>query len=177
MAFYAIGERTNSINEAHVEFFRGIENPIGIKVSTRTNLDDLIKIIEILNPDNELGKIVIITRLGYENVLTYMDPICKKIAEKQLNVIFVCDPNHGNTKLHAISNKKVRYFEEMKNEILLTNKVLIENGLHLSGLHLEASCFNVTECIGGVCHEVNEIVEETYTTYCDPRLNYQQVNT
>lgn len=86
----------------------------------------------------------------------------------------MCDPNHGNTKVFN-GNKKVRYVEEMKKEIILTNQALIDNDLFLSGIHLEASCFHVTECIGGIDNEITEIDDEKYTTYCDPRLNCQQV--
>jgi 3-deoxy-7-phosphoheptulonate synthase len=170
-----IGERTNSINEAHVEFFRGIENPIGIKISTRSNFDDLVKMITILNPKNKPGKIILITRFGCDYVLNYLETLCKKIIENSLKVIFVCDPNHGNTKVDEISKKKVRYFEELKNEIILTNKILQNNNLFLSGIHLEGSSYHVTECFGGIENEVNEITEDSYTTYCDPRLNIQQV--
>lgn len=145
-------------------------------MSVRANIDDLIQNINILNPKNEKGKIVLITRFGFENVINYLDPLVKKIKELNLNVIFICDPNHGNTKVHEISNKKVRYFDEMKTEIILTNKVLTDNSLFLSGLHLESSCFNVTECIGGLDNSIDEIKEECYTTSCDPRLNYKQVN-
>jgi 3-deoxy-7-phosphoheptulonate synthase len=172
--FLWIGERTNNLNEAHVEFFRGVENPIGIKVGTRVNFDELIKIVKILNPENKKGKIVLITRFGSKNAESYVDILCKKVIESAIEVIFVCDPNHGNTKLLHEKNKKVRYFDDLIEEIIITSKMLQSNGKDLGGIHLEASSFDVTECIGGVENEVTEIDEESYTTYCDPRLNMQQ---
>jgi 3-deoxy-7-phosphoheptulonate synthase len=173
--FLWIGERTGSLNEAHVEFFRGLENPIGIKTSSRTNLDDLVEMIQILNPLNHKGKIVIITRFGTELAETCLESLCLKIKNSGLNVLFVCDPNHGNTKVHDSSKKKVRYFEELKDEILITHKILIKNGLFLSGIHLEASSFNITECLGGMDNKITDIEHENYTTFCDPRLNKLQV--
>jgi 3-deoxy-7-phosphoheptulonate synthase len=167
------GERTNNVNEAHVEFFRGVENPIGIKISTRLKIDDLLEIIKRLNPLNEEGKIVLITRFGVDNIKTYLESLCSQINLLGLNVIFICDPNHGNTKL--LGNHKVRHFDDLKQEILDTHKILNDNGCFLSGIHLEASCFNVTECIGGIENEIKDIDSVSYTTYCDPRLNVQQV--
>ena len=168
-----IGQRTLCKYEAHVEFFRGIENPIGIKVSNRTCVDDLIDIINILNPDNEKGKIILITRFGVDNTENYLTVLCDKIKLYKLKVIFICDPNHGNTKL--LDDTKVRYFDEMKEEFLITHRILNEKGMFLSGIHLEASCFKVSECIGGIENSVNFIEKDIYTTYCDPRLNIQQV--
>ncbi len=169
-----IGERTNNLQEAHVEFFRGIENPLGIKISGRTNLDNLILIINTLNPDNEKGKIVLITRFGREIAETCCEALCEKLKNLNLNVIFFCDPNHGNTKQDEESKKKIRYFEDMKEEIILTHKILTKHGMFLSGIHLESSSFHVTECLGGESIEIERINIENYTTYCDPRLNMLQ---
>jgi 3-deoxy-7-phosphoheptulonate synthase len=169
-----IGQRTLSKVEAHVEFFRHTENPIGLKVGHKLNEEELIDIIKILNPNNELGKIILITRFGLNNIETYLNNLCIRLKEDGLNVLFICDPNHGNTKV--LEDTKVRYFDEMFAEIRLVNKILKKHALHLSGIHLEASCFKVTECIGGLADKVDRIDKELYTTYCDPRLNIQQVN-
>lgn len=169
-----IGERTNSLGEAHVEFFRGICNPIGIKISNRTKLDDLIHVINLLNPENEKGKIILITRFGCELAEVCLDSLCEKIKSLNFNLLFMCDPNHGNTKLDQESKRKVRYFDDMKDEILTTERVLSRHGLFLSGIHLESSCFNVTECFGGGSVLYEKIQKELYTTYCDPRLNMLQ---
>jgi 3-deoxy-7-phosphoheptulonate synthase len=173
--FLWIGERTGNSDEAHIEFFRGINNPIGIKVSSRLNLDELMETIKILNPKNERGKIVLITRFGYDNAESSIENLCKKLSHYSINVVIICDPNHGNTKIHEISKKKVRYFDEIKNEIIITNKVLQNHGFVLSGIHLEATSFDITECIGGLDFQVTDIVDDLYTTFCDPRLNLTQV--
>jgi 3-deoxy-7-phosphoheptulonate synthase len=173
--FLWIGERTGTLTEAHVEFFRGLQNPIGIKTSSRTNLDDLIEMIQLINPQNLKGKIVIITRFGIELAETCLESLSLKIKHSGLNVLFVCDPNHGNTKVHQSSKKKVRYFDELRDEILITHKILNKNGLTLNGIHLEASSFNITECLGGLDNTISEIEHDGYTTFCDPRLNKLQV--
>lgn len=170
----SIGERTNNLNEAHLEFFRGLENPIGLKISSRIKIEDLMQMIKILNPSNSLGKIFLITRYGAQNVNGSLELLCQKIKENNLNVVFICDPNHGNTKVDPFTNKKVRYFDDLKDEILLTNKILIENGFFLSGIHLEATYLNITECLGGITNNINEINAEKYTTFCDPRINLSQ---
>jgi len=157
-----------------LEFFRGLENPIGLKISSRIKIEDLMQMIKILNPSNSLGKIFLITRYGSQNVNGSLELLCQKIKENNLNVVFICDPNHGNTKVDPITNKKVRYFDDLKDEILLTNKILIENGFFLSGIHLEATYLNITECLGGITNNINEINAEKYTTFCDPRINLSQ---
>jgi 3-deoxy-7-phosphoheptulonate synthase len=173
--FLWIGERTGDINEAHVEFFRGIENPVGIKVSSRTNLDDLMGIIRLLNPENIKGKIVLITRFGCNQVQLCLENLCNRIIEECVDVIFVCDPNHGNTKVLKHIDKKVRYFDDLLNEIVVSVSILKKYKFHLGGIHLEASSLNITECLGGLDNEITEIENENYTTYCDPRLNMLQV--
>lgn len=130
--------------------------------------------IKILNPLNSLGKIILITRYGVNNINGNFKNLIEKIKESNLNVLFICDPNHGNTKTDPLTNKKVRYFDDMKNEVLLTNKILNESGLFLSGIHLEATYLNNTECFGGLTENISEINIENYTTYCDPRLNLSQ---
>ncbi len=157
-----------------MEFFRGLENPIGLKISSRIKIDDLIQMIKILNPCNDLGKIFLITRYGVQNVNGNLELLCQKLKENNLNVVFICDPNHGNTKVDPLTNKKVRYFEDLKNEILLTNKILIYNGFFLSGIHLEATYLSITECLGGITNNISEINAEKYTTFCDPRINLSQ---
>jgi 3-deoxy-7-phosphoheptulonate synthase len=130
--------------------------------------------INILNPLNSKGKIILITRYGVDNINENFRNLIEKIKLSQLSVIFVCDPNHGNTKTDLITNKKVRYFEDLKNEILITNNILIENGYFLSGIHLEATYLNTTECFGGLTDNISEINPNNYLTYCDPRINLSQ---
>jgi 3-deoxy-7-phosphoheptulonate synthase len=130
--------------------------------------------IKILNPLNSNGKIILITRYGVNNVNENLRNLIEKIKQNQLNVIFISDPNHGNTKTDPITNKKVRYFEDLKNEILITNNILTENGFFLSGIHLEATYLNTTECFGGLTDNISEINPNNYLTYCDPRINFSQ---
>jgi len=170
-----IGERTNGFHEANVEFFSHLDNPIGIKVSTRLNIDDLVKIVKKLNPINEKGKILLILRLGVDNVSSYLNILCKRIASEKINVLWMCDPMHGNTKISQKAMVKTRYFDEIKSEIFNTIKVLKENSLNLNGIHLEATFEDVTECIGGLeSNIIEDELNKNYTSYCDPRLNLDQ---
>lgn len=166
-----IGERTNNINEAHIEFFRGISNPIGIKVSCRTKIEDLISIMKLLNPNNKKGKILIITRVGNSvKGKVYLEALFPKIKNEGLNCLFICDPMHGNTEM--VDGFKSRKLSNLLQEINFTIKLLKENGLSLNGLHFEASPYDITECIS---ENGKEIKEENYLTQCDPRLNLKQI--
>lgn len=177
-----IGERTNNIKEAHIEFFSNLENPIGIKVSNRIVVEDLVDTIRKINPLNEKGKIILITRLGVNKVSEYLSKLCKKIIIEsnlflilEINVLWICDPMHGNTILLENKCKKIRYFDDIKMEILQTITILNENSLCLNGIHLESSYEEVTECLGGIDNIVNEDdLNNNYSTYCDPRLNLEQ---
>lgn len=166
-----IGERTNKLAEAHMEFFRGIANPIGIKVSLNTNLEDLINSIQILNPSNKEGKLILITRMGYNNqsTETYLHLFAKKIKESNLRVSIICDAMHGNTMLDG--KHKIRRLEDMINEINLTSDILQSNGIPLNGLHIESTPHFVTECLDD---EITAVFDKSYTTLCDPRLNFKQ---
>lgn len=174
-----IGERTNNLYEAHIEFFKGISNPIGIKVSLRTNINQLITSINLINPFNEENKIILITRLGVLNnseelLIKYVKELCNVIKKNGLNVIFVCDPMHGNTEVFK-SKFKIRKIDNLIKEINLTNNILIDNGFELGGIHFESTPLNVTECLDSkFCLDV---IEEKYTSLCDPRINvYQATN-
>lgn len=115
-----------------------------------------------------------ITRYGVNSINRNLESLCKTLKENNFNIIFICDPNHGNTKNDPITNKKIRYFEDLKTEIIITNKILTNNGFFLSGIHLEATYLDITECLGGISTEIREINKEKYTTFCDPRLNLTQ---
>lgn len=166
-----IGERTNKLTEGHIEFFRGIINPIGIKVSTNTDLEDLIESIKILNPENEEGKIILITRMGFNNGKTesYLNLFAKKIKESNINITLICDAMHGNTMMDG--KYKIRKLEDMIGEINLTSEIFSKYDLYLQGLHLELTPHSVTECLD---KETTVVLHESYTTLCDPRLNFKQ---
>lgn len=166
-----IGERTNKLLEGHMEFFRGIANPVGIKVSTKTNLEDLVNSIKLLNPMNEKGKIILITRLGIANSKTvpFLHQLAETLCQTKLNLSVICDAMHGNTILQ--DKYKVRKLDDMINEVNLTSSILSQYNLRLNGLHLELTPFNVTECLDS---EILRVIDTKYTTLCDPRLNLKQ---
>lgn len=139
-----IGERTNKLNEAHLEYFRGIKNPIGIKCGPSTTPEDFVKTVKFLNPENEKGRIVMITRFGASKILTTLPRIVEEVVKNNLNVIWVCDAVHGNsyTNEHQI---KVRDIEAIYQELTLTYKVLAEHNQHFGGIHLETSHELITE--------------------------------
>ncbi|MDR2462086.1 MAG: shikimate dehydrogenase [Mycoplasmataceae bacterium] len=163
-----IGERTRNINSAHVEFLSNIINPVGIKVSEKTDTEDLIKIIKKINKNNVNGKIILIIRMGSEKINNFLPNIIKKIKESKLNVLWTSDPMHGNTQ--TIDNMKTRKLDDVISEIDNFIKVCKSNGVYPAGIHLEMTGLNVTECIGKFC----ENLKGNYTTTCDPRLNGKQ---
>lgn len=169
-----IGERTRDIDEAHIEYFRGIANPIGIKLSASTKADYLIDLLKTLNPDNEEGKIMLITRMGAKKVNEGLPPIVKAIKQSAQNVTWSCDPMHGNTYTAEGSGVKTRNFDAILEEIRETFKVHSDNGGHLGGIHFELTGDDVTECTGGAMELKGEELKDKYETYCDPRLNYSQ---
>lgn len=168
-----IGERTRNINNAHVEYFRGIKNPIGIKVSSKIEPEELIKLLDIVNPLNESGKICLITRMGHQNVKTYLPNLIKAVQKSNKNVTWICDPMHGNT-VTTTQNLKTRLFDDILSELIHTFNVHKEMGSFMSGVHFELTGDHVTECIGGGSLVDEESLIENYQTFCDPRLNYSQ---
>lgn len=166
-----IGERTNRKEEAHIEFFKGVKNPIGIKVSSKTSPSDLIEKIKFLNESNQFGRVLLITRLGFsEESKRCFHKIVKEIIDHKLNVLFICDPMHGNIKKKG--SVKVRNIRDIIGEIDFVVDVLNEYQLKLNGVHLESTPFDVTECIDDV--HVDSIEDMKYTSLCDPRLNFNQ---
>ncbi len=168
-----IGVRTLYIDSGHVEYARGIENPIGIKVSPDTESSELTEIIKILNPDNKTGKVVVIHRLGKEKVDNKLPEIIEAVKNKNLNVTWISDPMHGNTKKTA-NGLKTRNFSDIIQE--LTKVIAIHKYFKttLAGVHFELTGEEVTECIGGSSGITEDDLCKQYTTYLDPRLNYEQ---
>jgi len=174
--FLWIGDRTNSLNSSQVEFVRGIENPIGLKISSKTNPKELVKIIKLLNPGNEMGKITLITRFGHPRIQRYLPIFIDIITKEKLNVVWCCDPMHGNT--FSISGIKTRSVPHIKKE--LDSFFNIHNSMNTipAGIHLEMTPENVTECIDSHLFSstmtFHDCLEQNYKTHCDPRLNYRQ---
>jgi len=168
-----IGERTRGLDEAHVEYMRGIENPIGIKIGPSVEEDYLIDLLNTLNPNNELGRVTLITRMGSENIFKKLPSLIKKIKESNKNVIWSCDPMHANT-FKSSTGYKTRSFDKILNEIEAFFKVHHEENSFPGGIHLEITGLDVTECIGGSQKIKEENLSDRYHTHCDPRLNASQ---
>jgi len=168
-----IGMRTSDINGAHVEYGRGIENPIGLKLGTEMSADSLIRLIELLNPTNKKGRVTLIHRMGARNIATTLPPLIKKVKSAGLSVLWCCDPMHGNTE--TLSNGiKTRRFEAICSETRQAFEIHQELGTCLGGVHLELTGENVTECTGGARDLTEKDLVRAYKSTVDPRLNYEQ---
>lgn len=168
-----LGNRTRDIDGAHVEYLRGIRNPIGIKIGPDYDIDETMQLIEKLNPVHEAGKIVLITRFGKDEVGEKLPELIKKIKHEGMPVVWSCDPMHGNT-FSTDSNIKTRNFDDIIEEIRKTFEIHRSQGSYLGGVHLELTGDNVTECVGGARGLAEGELHQNYKSYCDPRLNYQQ---
>lgn len=168
-----IGDRTRQIDGAHVEYFRGISNPIGVKVGPSANPTEICRLVEKINPENESGKIVLISRFGHEKVSSELGRYIEAIKENKLNVVWSCDPMHGNGG-KTDKGLKTRNFDHILSELEKTFIVHKENNSHLGGVHFELTGENVTECVGGSEGLTEKDLSLNYSTYCDPRLNYSQ---
>jgi 3-deoxy-7-phosphoheptulonate synthase len=166
-----IGERTRDLGGAHVEFFRGIRNPVGMKVGPKATGADLIPLLDRLNPDNEAGKLVLITRCGAGKVADALPPLVDAVKREGRNVLWICDPMHGNGRLTS-GGIKTRDFDDILREIEISFDVHQQAGTHLGGVHFELTGDDVTECIGGGLSESD--LGCNYASACDPRLNYRQ---
>lgn len=168
-----IGERTRQIDGAHVEYFRGIRNPVGVKIGPSTNPDDVRHLVRVLNPGNERGKIVLITRLGAAKASERIPALVHSIRAAGSPVLWVCDPMHGNT-VSTPSGLKTRSFDAIRAELETTYDALRASGAHLGGIHVELTGEDVTECVGGATDITEDNLHTNYATLCDPRLNYHQ---
>ncbi|CAI0449560.1 unnamed protein product [Linum tenue] len=167
------GERTRQLDGAHVEFLRGISNPLGIKVSQKMDPAELVKLIEILNPANKPGRITIICRMGAENMRVKLPHLIRAVRRSGIIVTWVCDPMHGNT-IKAPCGLKTRPFDNILAEVRAFFDVHEQEGSHPGGIHLEMNGQNVTECIGGSRTVTFDDLSSRYHTHCDPRLNASQ---
>jgi 3-deoxy-7-phosphoheptulonate synthase len=168
-----IGDRTRQLDHAHVEYFRGIKNPIGLKCGPSLKPDELLKLVDILNPDNEAGRLTLITRFGAEKVGDHLPAMVRAIQREGRAVVWSCDPMHGNT-ISSNSGYKTRPFDRILSEVKAFFGVHAAEGTHAGGVHLEMTGQDVTECIGGARAITYEDLSDRYHTVCDPRLNAEQ---
>ena len=171
--FVWIGDRTRFENSAHVEFCSGIQNPVGIKCGPSLDHDELIKIIDKLNPKNESGRITLIARYGNENVNKYLPNLVDRVQSEGRLVVWSCDPMHGNTTKSA-DGTKTRPFDKILSEVKNNIQIHRAQGSWLGGIHLEMTGQNVTECTGGLDEISESDLKDRYHTHCDPRLNANQ---
>ncbi|KAK4909206.1 hypothetical protein LTR66_017505 [Elasticomyces elasticus] len=177
--FLWIGDRTRQLDHAHVEYFRGIANPIGVKVGPTMPANDIVPLLDILNPNCEVGKVVLITRYGCAKIAAHLPTHIKAIQESRHNntVVWQCDPMHGNGRNAVTSSGKTiktRSFDDVLSELQQALQIHRQHGSYLGGMHLEMTGDNVTECIGGAENLTEEDLSLRYTTFCDPRLNEKQ---
>jgi 3-deoxy-7-phosphoheptulonate synthase len=168
-----IGERTRQLDGAHVEFMRGVKNPIGLKCGPTMEPDDLLRLIDALNPKNEPGRLTLIGRFGADKVEARLPRLMAATAQAGRAVVWSCDPMHGNT-LKAANGYKTRPFERILKEVKGFVDVARAEGVHPGGLHLEMTGQNVTECLGGARALTEDELSHRYHTHCDPRLNADQ---
>ena len=166
-----IGERTRALTGAHVEFFRGVRNTVGIKLGPSVDPAELPELLRVMDPANEPGKLVLITRMGAAAVEAKLPGLVEAVTRAERRVLWVSDPMHGNM-IQTASGLKTRDFDQILNEVELTFDVHARMGTRLGGVHLELTGDDVTECIGGGITETD--LDKSYLTACDPRLNYRQ---
>lgn len=172
--FVWIGERTRQLDHAHIEFFKGIKNPIGVKVGPGMDPDELIKLIDAVNPDNIPGRLTLITRMGADVLPEKLPALVRKVQQEGRKVIWSSDPMHGNTE-KASSGYKTRSFNNILREISQFFAVHKAEGSYPGGVHLEMTGQHVTECTGGAYGLSDDDLAQRYKTQCDPRLNADQV--
>ena len=168
-----IGDRTRQPDHAHIEYCRGIRNPIGLKCGPTTTPDGLIKLIDLLNPDNEAGRLTLIARFGADHVGEHLPHLIRAVEREGRTVVWSCDPMHGNT-VKAGSGYKTRPFELVLSELKSFFDIHRAEGTHAGGIHLEMTGKNVTECTGGARAISDADLSDRYHTHCDPRLNAEQ---
>lgn len=170
--FIWIGERTRQIDGAHIEFIRGIGNPVGIKIGPDYDSEEIIQLIKKVNPDNQSGKLTLIIRMGYNKINSKLKPLVNRVKKNKLDVIWMCDPMHGNTFSH--NSIKIRDMDHIKSEIISFFEIMHDENTMPGGIHLEVTDEQVTECIGGFSNVNLSNLSENYITKVDPRLNASQ---
>ena len=171
--FVWIGDRTRQLDGGHVEFCKGIENPIGIKCGPTSKPDEIVKICNAINPSNTKGKITLISRFGHDQVEKFLPKLIRTIKKEGVHVVWSCDPMHGNT-IKSTTGFKTRPFNNVLNEVKNVFQVHQAEGSYAGGLHIEMTGQNVTECTGGAQKISDQDLSSRYHTHCDPRLNASQ---
>jgi len=168
-----IGDRTRQADGAHVEFLRGVKNPLGLKCGPTLEADDLIRLCDVLNPENEPGRLTLIARMGADKVEAKLPPLVRAIRREGRKVVWLCDPMHGNT-VKASNGYKTRSFDAILSEVRQFFDVHEAEGTWAGGVHVEMTGQDVTECLGGSRTVTEAALSARYHTFCDPRLNAEQ---
>lgn len=168
-----IGARTHQMENAQIEFVRGIKNPLGLKCSPALEPDELLRLIDTLNPENIPGRLTLIARMGHEKVEDALAPLVRAVKAEGRSVVWSCDPMHGNT-IKSSSGYKTRPFDNIMAEVRGFFNVHKAEGTHAGGIHIEMTGQDVTECVGGADAIADEDLSSRYHTHCDPRLNANQ---
>ncbi|OLP61419.1 3-deoxy-7-phosphoheptulonate synthase [Xaviernesmea oryzae] len=167
-----IGDRTRQADHAHVEYCRGIKNPIGLKCGPSLTADGLLELIDLLNPTNEAGRLTLICRFGHDKVADHLPRLIRAVEREGKKVVWSCDPMHGNTI--TLNSYKTRPFERILNEVESFFQIHRSEGTHPGGIHIEMTGKDVTECTGGARALSGADLADRYHTHCDPRLNADQ---
>lgn len=168
-----IGERTRALDGAHVEYFRGIANPVGVKIGPTATAEDVLALADALNPKNEPGRLTLIHRFGAQRIEACLPPLIEAVARRGRVVVWCCDPMHGNT-ISTQSGRKTRSFDEILGELRQAFNIHHQMGSVLGGVHFELTGEQVTECIGGARGISEADLARAYRSDVDPRLNYEQ---
>ena len=171
--FLWIGERTRQLDGAHIDFAKKIKNPIGVKLGPKTTTNEIADLINVLNPDDEPGRLTFITRMGAKNIRSVLPPLVEVVTKSGRNVLWVCDPMHGNT-YESPTGYKTRSFDDVLEEVRGFFDVHNKLGTHPGGIHIELTGDDVTECVGGGLEISHEDLATRYESACDPRLNHTQ---
>ena len=168
-----VGERTRQLDGAHLEFCRGVKNPLGVKISDKCTPEELISIINTMNPKNIPGRLTVIIRMGPEKIRKNLPGLIRAVQREGKSVLWISDPVHGNTR-KTENGYKTRDFDKIRSELRAFFDVHDEMGTHPGGVHIEMTGEDVTECVGGLSNVTEATLSERYNTYCDPRLNGAQ---
>ena len=171
--FLWVGDRTRQLDHAHIDYLRGIKNPIGVKIGPSMSPDELLKLVDLLNPQNEPGRLTLIARFGADKVGKYLPQLINAVKREGKIVVWACDPMHGNT-IKAANGYKTRPFDLILKEVEAFFDIHRSEGTHAGGIHVEMTGQNVTECVGGAKPVTETDLSDRYHTHCDPRLNADQ---